>query len=44
MPLLTELRIPEIAGKPLGGKQIYRQSWKRWKMQEMQAAGQKVLA
>ena len=32
-PLLAELRIPDTAANFPGGKQIYRQSWKRWKMQ-----------
>jgi hypothetical protein len=33
MLLLAELRIPDTAANFPGGKQIYRQSWKRWKMQ-----------
>ena len=32
-PLLAELRFPDTAANFPGGKQIYRQSWKRWKMQ-----------
>jgi hypothetical protein len=32
MLLLAELRIPDRTGNSPRGKQIYRQSWKRWKM------------
>src|SRR4029077_17493073 len=33
MLLLAELRIPDRTGNSPRGKRIYRQSWKRWKMQ-----------